>query len=127
MRPPKLRLPDGTAAAPSCPSAMALATFCGSGPELPMQWCTPTVPALQQLRRRAVSRRRERPGQMLAMPGRDSLGHPHALFVDPVHGAPVDRGGAGPERLVDTVAVPDPLHEREPIREPQTHFDTWFA
>ncbi len=48
MRPSKFRLPESTAAATSSPRVTASATASGSGPLLPMQLWTPTVPATNE-------------------------------------------------------------------------------
>ena len=48
MRPSKLRFPDRTAAATRFPCLTAAATGSGSGPLLPMQLWTATVPAMNE-------------------------------------------------------------------------------
>ncbi len=57
----------------------------------------------------------------------DARRHPQPLAVDRPDRAPVDCRRADRNCLVDAVAEPHALHERQAIRQLQAHFDSGFT
>src|SRR5579862_4395991 len=57
----------------------------------------------------------------------EPVGHPEALPVDAVDGAPVDRSRAGTQGLVDAIAKADALDERQAFRQLEADLGARYA
>src|SRR5271157_2201855 len=74
-----------------------------------------------------LPRLRERQRGLTPMQLLEARSHPEALFLNPLHKTPIYGGCTGTHLLVNAIAEPHVLNERQAVREIQADFDSGNA